>query len=69
MEGELISFRQEGYLTADAVLLTEDEEERHQVSIKFAAHTSLSRLIALDENLRLSSFLLVKSVQVAVRHI
>ena len=69
MGGELITFREEGYLTAEPVLLTEDEEERHQVPVKFAAHTSLSRLIALDGNLQLSSFLLVNAVQVAVRHI
>lgn len=43
--------RQNVYLMVEAVLLTKDEEEWHQVPVKLAAHTSLSRLIVPDRTL------------------
>lgn len=58
--------RQDGYLTVEAVLLTKDEEERHQVSVELAAHTSLSRLIVPDGTLQISGLMLVNVLQVEI---
>ena len=51
--------KNEGYITAGAFLLTEDKEERHQVSIKLATHASLSALIVLEGTVQLSRRLVV----------
>lgn len=64
-----LSFGEQGWLTAEAVLLTKDEEEWHQMQIKFAAHTSLIRLIVFQGTLQLSNLMLVNAVQVEVGHV
>ena len=59
----------EGYITVGAFLLTEDKEERHQVSIKLATHASLSALIVLEWTVQLSGRLVVNMFWVELGHV
>ena len=54
----------------ERLLLTKDEEERHQVPVQLAAHTSLSDRIVRDRCLQLCTFLPhVHTVDVDLVHV
>ena len=56
-------------MTVGAFLLTEDKEERHQVSIKLATHASLSPVIVLEGTVQLSRRLDVNMLRVELGHV
>ena len=56
-------------MMAEAILLTEDKEERHQVSIQLTTHTSPGGLIVLKGTLWVTSFLFVNALWLEVCHI
>ena len=56
-------------MLAEAILLTKDKEERHQVSIELTTHASLGGLIVLGETLWALGILLVNALWLEVCHI